>query len=545
MNGKRSMMVPWAAAALALAAAPLAAQVPADAGIFRMYQGTAEIGRETFLETGTMLTSPVTIPMAGIRVASEEVRDASGRGIRLTAHVFRLPADTLVRTYTAVVDGDSLRMWQQDQGQPARQWVKAVGPDDFMMQQSMAAAAALVSRARRQDRTWHVWLVSADSLFDVAVAFHGDSAQISIGPQQMAVVIGPDGRVQSFESAVGRVRVVRQIGDSLPPLPGMRRPTPDYTAPAGAAYTAEEVRVPARDQQRDTLSFGCTFTKPRTGGPRFPAAVTITGSGLEDRDENLWPLVPAYRVFRQVAERLAAEGIAMLRCDDRSFGTSTGHAERATSMDFARDFEAQLAWLRARADVDPARTAVIGHSEGGMIGPLIAARDPRLAAVVVMAGPGKTGLAILRDQAAWPYLSAPSLDAAERVRLTADTQHRLESDTAGGPWMRFFRNYDPLPTARRVRQPVLILQGALDRQVSAGQADTLGAAMRAGGNRDVTVRVFPRLNHLFLVSPTDGSPSEYASLTDTSVGADVLDTLATWLRVRLSRPSSPGRGRQR
>jgi len=159
--------------------------------------------------------------------------------------------------------------------------------------------------------------------------------------------------------------------------------------------------------------------------------------------------------------------------------------------------------------------------------------------VVVMAGPGKTGLAILRDQMAWPYRSAPSLDSAERARLIANAQRELTADTAPSPWMRFFRDYDPLPTARRVRQPVLILQGALDRQVSAGQADTLAAAFRAGGNRDVTVRVFPRLNHLFLVSPTDGSPSEYPSLTNAEVGADVLDTLATWLKARLAAPARP------
>jgi len=526
----------WVAALAALAAAPLAAQVPADAGIFRMYQGTAEIGRETFLETGTALTSSVTIPLSGVRIASEEVRDSAGRGLRLTVRVYLLPADTLVRTYTAAVDGDSLRMTQQDAGKPARRWAKAARPDDFMTQQSLAVIAGLVARARRQDRTWHVWLVSADSLFDVAVAFHGDSAQVSVGPQRLEAVIGADGRVQSLQTAVGNVRIVRHAGDSIPPLPGMHRPTPDYAAPAGAGYTAEDVRVPAHDARRDTLSFGCTFTKPLTGGPRFPAAVTITGSGLEDRDENLWPLVQGYRVFRQVAERLAAAGIAVLRCDDRSFGASTGRADSATSLDFAGDFEAQLAWLRARADVDPARTAVIGHSEGGMIGPLIASRDPRLAAVVVMAGPGKTGLAILRDQVAWPYLSAAGLDSADRVRLVADAQRRMDADTAAGPWMRFFRTYDPLPTARRVRQPVLLLQGALDRQVSAGEADTLAAAIRAGGNRDVTVRVFPRLNHLFLVSPTDGSPTEYPSLTDTAVGADVLDTMATWLAARLAAP---------
>jgi len=542
MNGRAKLIARWAAAALTLAATPLAAQVPADAGIFRMYQGTAEIGRETFLETGTTLTSTVTIPLAGIRVATVLERDAAGRGRRLTTRIFRLPADTLVRTYTAVVDGDSVRMTQLDQGKPARQWAKAAGPDDLLPPQSMASIAALVARARREDRTWHVWLPAADSLFDLGVAFHGDSARVTIGSQQMALVIGGDGRVQSFESDVGRLRVVRHAGDSIPPLPGMQRPTPDYAAPAGAGYTAEDVRVAARDARGDTLSFGCTLTKPRSGGPRFPAAVTITGSGLEDRDENLWPLVPAYHVFRQVAERLAAAGIAVLRCDDRSFGSSTGRADSATSEDLARDYQAQLAWLRARPDIDPARTAVIGHSEGGMIGPLIASRDPRLAAVVVMAGPGKDGLAILRDQVAWPYLSAPALDSAERVRLIADAQRQIAADTAVGPWMRFFRAYDPLPTARRVRQPVLILQGAVDRQVSAGQADTLAAAMRAGGNRDVTVRVFPHLNHLFLVSPTDGSPSEYASLADANVGADVLDTMATWLEARLVGPRRPGGG---
>ena len=543
MNGTVKTIACCAAVALTLAATPLAAQVPADAGIFRMYQGTAEIGREAFLETGTTLTSTVTIPLAGVRIATELQRDASGRGVRLATRVFRLPADTLVRTYTAVVDGDSVRMTQLDQGKPPRRWAKAAGPDDFLPPQSMASVAALVARAHRVDRTWHVWFPSEDSLFDVAVAFHGDSARVMIGPQQMAAVIGGDGRVQSFESAVGRVRIVRFTGDSIPPLPGMRRPAPDYSAPAGADYTAEEVRVPAHDRQGDTLSFGCTLTRPTTGGPRFPAAVTITGSGLEDRDENLWPLVPNYRVFHQVAERLAAAGIAVLRCDDRSFGSSTGRADSATSEDLAGDYEAQLAWLRARPDINPARTAVIGHSEGGMIGPLIASRDRRLAAVVVMAGPGKNGQAILRDQAAWPYVSASGLDSAERARLIADARRRMEADTAGGPWMRFFRTYDPIPTARRVRQPVLILQGAMDRQVSAGQADTLAAAMRAGGNRDVTVRVFPHLNHLFLVSPTDGSPSEYASLTDTSVGADVLDTMATWLEARLAGPHGPGGGR--
>ncbi|HEY6108463.1 MAG TPA: prolyl oligopeptidase family serine peptidase, partial [Gemmatimonadales bacterium] len=103
-------------------------------------------------------------------------------------------------------------------------------------------------------------------------------------------------------------------------------------------------------------------------------------------------------------------------------------------------------------------------------------------------------------------------------------------------WMRWFGDYDPLATARRVTVPVLILQGALDRQVSAGQADTLAAALRAGGNRDVTEKVYPGLNHLFLPTIGDGSPSEYPTLKDTKLPAQVLDDLAAWLRMKLTVP---------
>jgi fermentation-respiration switch protein FrsA (DUF1100 family) len=164
---------------------------------------------------------------------------------------------------------------------------------------------------------------------------------------------------------------------------------------------------------------------------------------------------------------------------------------------------------------------------------MVAAMHPSIAAVVLMAGTAKNGVEVLKDQVTWPIESTPGLSAERKARLRAEAIQALRSDTTANPWMQWFRQYDPLPTARRVRQPALILQGALDRQVTAGQADTLAAAMRAGGNRDVTVRVFAGLNHLFVPSPTDGSPSEYASLTDAAVSREVLDVLATWLGQKL------------
>jgi alpha-beta hydrolase superfamily lysophospholipase len=141
---------------------------------------------------------------------------------------------------------------------------------------------------------------------------------------------------------------------------------------------------------------------------------------------------------------------------------------------------------------------------------------------------------VVRDQFRWRVVSAPDLAAGERDSLLAVADREADAFVDRPvPYLAWAREWDPLPTARRVRAPALILQGALDRQVTAGQADTLAAAMRAGGNRDVTVRVFPRLNHLFVVSPTDGSPTEYASLPDFSVPAAVLDSMAVWLQRRL------------
>ncbi len=465
--------------------------------------------------------------------------DARGHvaGFRLDA--FSLTADTLMVSYEAVVAGDSLRLTQilRAGADRERHWSKAAGPlDAISATQTIAFLMSLAGRAQRHDTTYRAWGVSEDSVIGIAVTFHGDSAVLTSGPLEMIVLLGPDGRAAAGEIPVQRTRFERWTrGDTLAPLPGMNRPTPDYTAPPDAPYTAAEVRVPVRPATGDTFSLAGTLTIPKQGRAPYAAAVMITGSGLQDRDENLWPLVPGYRPFRQIAERLAAAGIAVLRVDDRSFGASTGTARDATSEDFAGDVAAQVAWLRTRPDIAPGRIALIGHSEGGIIAPLVAARDPRIAAIVLMAGTSKNGVQVLIDQMVGPIERAPGLAPQRRAAMEAAARNQVLADSnSSSAWMRWFRAYDPLPTARRVRQPVLILQGAVDRQVSAGQADTLAAAMREAGNRDVTARVFPHLNHLFLVSPTDGSPSEYPALKDTAIGRDVLDTLADWLVRRLA-----------
>jgi dienelactone hydrolase len=317
---------------------------------------------------------------------------------------------------------------------------------------------------------------------------------------------------------------------------------PDYSAPAGATFTAEEVKVPAKG-----FELAGTLLLPKTGKRPFPAVVMSTGSGQQERDSN-FPGFASYRPFRQIAEYLAARGIAVLRADDRGVGSSGGAntLDNVTTFDFADDVRAQISYLRSRPEIDPARIAVIGHSEGGVIAPMIAERDARLAAIVLMAGTAKKGEDILRFQFNYAAEHNPKLSEEEKAKARAETEAFLRAIKENGdvskyppmlrplnsPWGRAFMTYDPLPTMMKVRQPVLILQGALDQQVTADQAQMLEQAARKGGNKDVTVRIFPTLNHLFLPAKT-GEEREYAKLETYELSNEFLSTLADWLQLKL------------
>lgn len=517
------------AAGLVLALLPYALQAQAPAaGIYRIYQGTAEVGRESFRRYGDTLEQEAVVPVANLRVSS---RTTFARGGALTAFsmtVSNATGDSAMGSYTVTVTGDTLRITSQ-LGGPARTLIRTGKALLVLPPQSVFSFVELARRAGGRDTTVLVLVAGADTLLPAEVRFRADSLKIGFAGLEI-LLRRSGGAFPELSVPVQRVRaVLAGVNDSLPPLSGLRRPPSDYSAPAGAGWTAEEVRVPA-GAAPDTFSLACTLTLPRAGRPPFPAAVTITGSGGQTRDSDLWPMLTGYRLFGQAAERLGAVGIAVLRCDDRSTGGSGGRADAATTADLAEDTRAQLRWLRARRDIDGKRLALIGHSEGGVIGPLLAAQERGLAALVIMAGPAKDGTEILVDQARWPILAATGLSEETRAARMQEAELAVRSDSLPAmPWLRWFRHYDPLKAARLVRQPTLILHGALDQQVSAGQADTLAATMRASGNRRVEVRVFPGLNHLFLPSATDGSPMEYASLRETQVPAEVLDTLVRWL----------------
>lgn len=315
----------------------------------------------------------------------------------------------------------------------------------------------------------------------------------------------------------------------------------DYSAPPDASFTAEEVTVQAKG-----FTLAGTLLLPKTGNRPFPAVITITGSGQQTRDEALpIPGLEKYRPFRQVAEFLAARGMAVLRVDDRGVGKSAGAdtLKNASSFDFADDVRAQVDYLRKRGDIDPNRIALVGHSEGGIIAPIVASSDSKIAAIVLMAGTAKSGMEVVADQMRDVLERDPTLTKDERAKRMAEQQTALQAiledrDAPNvpaqlrGAWMKVFLKYDPLQTIGKVRQPILILQGALDRQVTAEQAAMLEKAARKAGNRAVTTRVYPKLNHLFLPSIT-GAFSEYTALSTSSVPDEVLNDLGKWLQQKL------------
>ena len=307
------------------------------------------------------------------------------------------------------------------------------------------------------------------------------------------------------------------------------KPKPDYSAPPDAPYTAEEVSVTTPGGF--TLAGTLTLPKGASRSKRVPAIVTITGSGPEDRDEDIG--LPGYKPFRQIADALGRRGIAVLRMDDRGTGASGGTFKGATSADFAEDIRAGLAYLRTRPEIRANRLGILGHSEGSIIAPMVAEKEPTLRAMVLLAGIAEPGRGALYYQMKNGIEHDAKLTPAERETKIAGINKRIDAMAAADPWMKFFFEYDPAATMRRVKTPVLILTGSRDQQAVPEQVPLMEAAFKAAGNKDVTARVLPDLNHLF-VHDTDGFPGDYAKLPPpVMMQADVVEMITDWLAKRL------------
>ena len=307
------------------------------------------------------------------------------------------------------------------------------------------------------------------------------------------------------------------------------KPKPDYSAPADAPYTAEEVAV--KTPAGHTLAGTLTLPKGASRAKPVGAIVTVTGSGPQDRDENIG--LQGFRPFRQLADSLARRGIAVLRMDDRGTGASGGTFKGSTSVDFAEDVRAGLAYLRTRPEIRADGLGVLGHSEGALIAPMVAEKEPTLRAIALLAGIAQPGRSALHFQLKNQIDHNTSLTPEKRDALIAEIPKRIDAMMAADPWMKFFLTYDPASTMRRVKTPVLILTGSRDQQAVPEEVALQEAAFKEGGNTDVTARVLPDLNHLF-VHDTDGFPGNYAKLPPpVMMQTEVVAMITDWLAQRL------------
>ena len=300
-----------------------------------------------------------------------------------------------------------------------------------------------------------------------------------------------------------------------------------------------------------------TLTIP-AGDPPHPAVVLISGSGPQDRDETVF----AHRPFLVLADYLTRRGIAVLRYDDRGIGESTGDFRAATTPDFASDALAAVAYLKTRSEVAPDRIGLLGHSEGAIVAPMAANQSDDVTFAVLLACTGVDGRDLLVMQAMAINRAAGVSEAeteqrsvvqkrlldvvaeAENDSLAAEQARAImaEAGLTGeaaeaqvrallSPWMKYFLVYDPIPELLEMSIPVLALNGEKDTQVPPSQNfGPVEAALREGGNPDVTAEVLPGLNHLFQTAET-GSPTEYAGIEET-MSPLALEMIADWITAR-------------
>ena len=349
-------------------------------------------------------------------------------------------------------------------------------------------------------------------------------------------------------------------GEKAAPPKRPQEPKPPFP------YNAEEVSY---ENKEAGIKIAGTLTLPKEGGP-FPAVLLITGSGPQDRNEEIM----GHKPFLLWADYLTRRGIAVLRVDDRGVGGTGGKPGESTIEDHAGDALTGVAYLKSRSDIDPKKIGLIGHSEGGLVAPAAAVKSSDVAFIVLLAGTGVNGEEILYSQGKLIAKAAgasdeaadknqemqkkifaivkesddPTVAAIKLVALVSELKAGLTEEqkkaveaSAGlaeqqmkmvlTPWFRHFLTYDPKPVLEKVKCPVLAICGEKDLQVDPKlNLPPIEAALKAAGNKDVTVKELPGLNHLFQASKT-GAISEYQQNEET-INPAALQIVGDWIAKR-------------
>jgi hypothetical protein len=389
----------------------------------------------------------------------------------------------------------------------------------------------------------------------------GDSVVLTV----IAIGGSYNGRISSDKSAIegkwsqGGASLSLQLNRATTEVKINRPQEPKPPFP----YKAEEVSYENTIQK---IKLSGTLTLPDSRG-QFPAVILITGSGPENRDE----AILGHKPFLVIADYLTRRGIAVLRVDDRGIGGSTGSTMNSTTADFSTDVLAGINFLKKRSDINSHKIGLIGHSEGGIIAPLVASQSKDVAFIVMLAGTGLPGEEILRMQTRL----IEEADSTPKEKISQDVRHiekicsiiksgkdsiaiadqlrsYLKSTIAEWgadflksgmdpekaidnqinqfdlPWFRYFITYDPIPALEKVKCPVLAIDGTLDLQVPPKEdLEKIEEALRKGGNNHATIKLMPGLNHLFQDAKT-GSPNEYAKIEET-FSPTALKVMGDWI----------------
>jgi len=332
-------------------------------------------------------------------------------------------------------------------------------------------------------------------------------------------------------------------------------------------YHVEEVKYRNIDAG---IHLAGTLTLPSAKG-QYPVAILISGSGPQDRNEEIL----GHKPFLVLADHLTRNGIGVLRFDDRGVGESTGDHDMATSASFASDVKAGIAYLKSREDVDSKKIGLIGHSEGGMIAPMVAARSKDVSYIVLLAGPGidipdllllqqeaigkaqgtsqevldlnkKTSTKtykVLKEQGDSEKMNA-KLDKLFRESVSTLSEKELKEvgnidvfvqnqiKSVTSPWFKFFINYKPDTYLSQVKCPVLAINGTKDLQVTYKENLTgIETSLKNGKCKNYEIKELEDLNHLFQHSKT-GNPAEYGALEET-FAVEALDVITAWLQAQV------------
>ncbi len=320
------------------------------------------------------------------------------------------------------------------------------------------------------------------------------------------------------------------------------------------------------ENKKAGIKLAGTLTLPNKDG-FFPAVILISGSGPQNRNEELL----GHKPFLVLADHLTRNGIAVLRYDDRGTAASEGDFTTATSFDFATDVEAAITYLKTRKEIHKKKIGLIGHSEGGIIAPMVASKSKDIAFIVLLAGTGIQGdqLLLLQqkligkgaglsdadlqkneainrkvfdvakqsenimqlDSALRTYLKQALKDNAYTGKpsgMSDDDFVELQVKQIANPWMHYFIRYNPAPALEKVRCAVLALNGEKDVQVPAKEnLDAIGKALAKGGNKKVTLKALPNQNHLFQECET-GLLNEYGTIEQT-FSPKTLQIISDWI----------------